>query len=158
MVAFALLQLLVFMVCLAAASRFLEQRQKSMVAAEQLHTKRVRDGTCRSHGTEEEQLGLVTTGGGELQANDADEVRRELTKLRLGCYMDAFLEHGYDYWTEVRRLPSDRFAVLVHVTGMSINHSHRLREQRAAQREAMGIQQVTSAATRAKSDGACRIL
>ena len=157
-VAFALLQLLIFVVCIGAASRFSERRQRQQAAADQMNAAKRRCLGVDEGNEDSEQLGLVEVAADD-DADDRQTVRRELAKLRLGCYTDAFLEHGYDYWPEILRLPSDRLAILVHVTGMSINHAHRFREQLVAQRLATGIQQMGPAISPVLIPGdGCKIL
>jgi hypothetical protein len=68
-----------------------------------------------------------------------ENVRRELEKLRLGQYAEAFEREGYDYWLEILKLPKKRFVRLVFKTSMTANHADRLYEQLAIQRKAMGI-------------------
>ena len=142
----SLLQLLLFMICVGVGGSFLERRQKQQAEVDAAEARRKRaHEQAMIHDTEEEceQLGLVAAHEQDADAkDDAQDVRRELDKLRLGRYADAFLKHGYDYWPEILRLPRSRVAVLVEVTGMPINHGHRFREQLAVQREAMGIKQV----------------
>jgi hypothetical protein len=142
-VGLSLLQLLLFMVCVGVGGSYLERRQKQQAAAEAAEARRKREyAKAMADDSEEdgEQLGLVAPCEHDTDS-DAQDVRRQLERLRLGRYADAFLEHGYDYWPEILRLPHSRLAVLVEVTGMAVNHGHRLREQLAAQREAMGIRQ-----------------
>jgi hypothetical protein len=73
------------------------------------------------------------------RAAGMEHVRRELEKLRLGQYAEAFEREGYDYWLEILKLPKKRFVRLVFKTSMTANHADRLYEQLAIQRKAMGI-------------------
>ena len=76
------------------------------------------------------------------RAAGMENVRRELEKLRLGQYAEAFEREGYDYWLEILKLPKKRFVRLVLKTSMSADHADRLYEQLDIQRKAMGIRGV----------------
>ena len=74
-----------------------------------------------------------------LRPDGSDGVAFELAKLRMDRYADAFMQHGYDHWPEILRLPPMRREMLIERVGMSANHADRFKEQLRVQRQAAGI-------------------
>ena len=136
----------IVIICVGACiSRWLERRQDRLRGA---RSTRLSTNDDDEEGPASDAPGLkpVAEAGSESRetpseprAAGMENVRRELEKLRLGQYAEAFEREGYDYWLEILKLPKKRFVRLVFKTSMTANHADRLYEQLAIQRKAMGI-------------------
>jgi len=139
----------IVIICVGACvSRWLERRQERLRGARSMRLS-TNDDDDDDDGPASDAPGLKPVAeapGSESceaalgpRAAGMENVRRELEKLRLGQYAEAFEREGYDYWLEILKLPKKRFVRLVFKTSMTANHADRLYEQLAIQRKAMGI-------------------
>ena len=137
---------LIMIICVGACIfRWLERRQERLRGAKSM---RLSTNDDDEEGPAPDAPGLkpVAEAGSESReaaseprAAGIENVRRELEKLRLGQYAEAFEREGYDYWLEILKLPKKRFVRLVFKTSMTANHADRLYEQLEIQRKVMGI-------------------
>ena len=91
----------------------------------------------------EEAAELGEGGNGEviLTREGMDEVRDELTKMRLEQYASEFESGGYDDWKEVLRLPPHRLEKMIEFVDVDESRD-RFKEQLREQRRRYGMHQV----------------
>ena len=137
----------IVIVCIGACFfRWFESRQERLRGVRSMRLSTNDDDDDEGPASDAPGLKPVAEAGSESRetpseprAAGMENVRRELEKLRLGQYAEAFEREGYDYWLEILKLPKKRFVRLVFKTSMTANHADRLYEQLEIQRKVMGI-------------------
>lgn len=140
----------IVIVCIGACFfRWFESRQERLRGVRSMRLSTNDDDDDEGPASDAPGLKPVAEAGSESceaasepRAAGIENVRRELEKLRLGQYAEAFEREGYDYWLEILKLPKKRFVRLVFKTSMTANHADRLYEQLEIQRKVMGIRAV----------------